>query len=91
MLLDSGSPSNATHTIVGKMSGQTPGMKPPPGVVPNFEHPPESLRAYWILMISACWTFSTIFVALRLYTKLILTKSHGWEDCTSPEPSKASV
>ena len=85
MYLDSsGNSPNASHTIVGEspgeMPGQTPGLKPPPGVIPNFVNP-ESLRTYWILMMCMCWTFTTLFVALRLYTKLVLTKSHGWEDC----------
>lgn len=58
----------------------SPAMAPPPGVVPNFENP-ESLRKWWILMMCMCMSFSTIFILLRLYTKLILIKSHAWEDC----------
>lgn len=84
MFLDkSATSSDPADTIVGKMPQQTPGMKPPPGVKPNFENP-ESLRSYWILMMCTCWTFSTVFVALRFYTKLIIIKSHGWEDCRYP-------
>lgn len=64
--------SNATH-IVG-------GLAPPPGVTPNFVNP-DSLHTEWVLTLSTCIIFPTIFIMLRTYTKLILIKSHGWEDC----------
>lgn len=64
--------SNATH-IVG-------GLAPPPGVTPNFVNP-DSLHTEWVLTISICLVFPTIFIILRMYTKLILIKSLGWEDC----------
>lgn len=32
-------------------------------------------------MMCMCMSFSTIFILLRLYTKLVLIKSHAWEDC----------
>lgn len=34
-------------------------------------------------MMSMCLIFSTIFVCIRMYTKLVIIKSHGWEDYTS--------
>ena len=67
-----GSHSNATH-IIG-------GLPPPPGVTPNFVNP-ESLHTEWVLMMSMCLTFTTIFICVRMYTKLVIIKSHGWEDC----------
>lgn len=67
-----GADSNAT-SIIG-------GLPPPPGVTPNFVNP-ESLHSEWVLMMSMCLTFTTIFVFLRMYTKLVIIKSHGWEDC----------
>ncbi|MCJ1424105.1 hypothetical protein MMC29_001992 [Sticta canariensis] len=69
-----GADSNAT-SIIG-------GLPPPPGVTPNFVNP-ESLHSEWVLMMSMCLAFTTIFVGLRLYTKLVIIKSHGWEDYTS--------
>lgn len=66
--------SNATH-IVG-------GLRPPPGVTPNFVNP-ESLRKEWILSLVTCFFLPTFFIFIRVYTKLIIIKSHGWEDCKS--------
>lgn len=64
--------SNATH-IVG-------GLRPPPGIIPNFANP-ESLHTEWILSLVTCFFPPTFFVFIRAYTKLIIIKSHGWEDC----------
>lgn len=64
--------SNATH-IVG-------GLRPPPGVTPNFVNP-ENLRTVWIVSLVACFFPPTFFIFIRVYTKLIIMKSHGWEDC----------
>ena len=79
MLLSEVQP-NTSYTMAGQVPKQMPAMKPPPGVTPNFVNP-ESLRTYWILMMCMCLTFSTMFVFMRMYTKLVLIKSHGWEDC----------
>lgn len=64
--------SNATH-IVG-------GLPPPPGVTPNFVNP-ENLHKQWILSLVTCFFPPTFFILIRVYTKLIIMKSHGWEDC----------
>lgn len=65
-----------------QVGGLPPGLPPPPGVTPNFVNP-ESVTGQAHVVFVMCLVFSTLFVFLRMYTKLILLKSHGWEDCES--------
>lgn len=58
-----------------------PGLKPPPGVLPNFIDPPSQSAANLACNIT-CLTVATICVAIRMYTRLVITRSHGWEDYT---------
>lgn len=53
---------------------------PPPGVTPNFINP-YSQRNYSIITLIICLTVGTLLVWIRIYTKLCIIKSHGWEDC----------
>ena len=72
-----GSLANSTHPqIIG-------GLPPPPGVVPNFIDP-YSLRGIIIAITAVEMTVTTTVTALRMYTKLFILKSHGWEDCMYP-------
>lgn len=57
-----------------------PGLEPPPGVLPNFVHPQSQTGANLACNI-LCLTLATICVAIRLYTRFVITHSHGWEDC----------
>ena len=58
----------------------TPAMKPPNGVIANFEHPRGmSSEVYTTLVLSI--VASTVFVWTRLYTRYFIIKTHGWEDC----------
>lgn len=57
-------------------------IEPPPGVTPNLIHP-VSLRKYNVLGQTVCLTISTLLVWMRMYSKLCLIKSVGWEDCKS--------
>ena len=52
----------------------------PPGVKPNFKNP--DYISGGIVPLSAVFvTFSTLFLAIRLYTKLRIIKVFGSEDC----------
>lgn len=63
-----------------KIPLDTPAMKPPNGVTPNFEHPRGmGSEVYTTLFLSI--VISTVFVWTRLYTKHFIIKTHGWEDC----------
>lgn len=61
----------------------TPGlgaMPPPKGLQPNFENPPN--RNAEIITIACLLTsVSTILVAARTYTRLVVMGKSGWEDC----------
>lgn len=58
----------------------TPALKPPPGRIPNFDHP-ENFHASIIATTVVCLTLTTLLACARMYTKLVITKSHGWDDC----------
>ena len=60
---------------------QSPAMKPPPGLTPNLKNPPKHFFADRLVTMVLCLTFATLFVAMRMYTKLFVMKRHGWEDC----------
>lgn len=57
-----------------------PGLKPPPGVVPNFVDPPSQSAAN-VATQSICMILGTVCVFIRLYTRFFIVRSHGWEDC----------
>lgn len=58
----------------------TPGLDPPPGVTPNFVDP-ETRAPYAIIAHTIALSLATIFVAMRMYTKIWITRSPGWDDC----------
>ena len=68
----------ATYTF---KSPPTPGLDPPPGVIPTF-HQPYTLRPYAELTIATCAIITTVLVAARLYVKARILKKLLWEDYT---------
>lgn len=66
-------------------SRPTGGLRPPPGVTPNFVNP-DSLRPYFIVTFAVCVTVTSIFVLIRVYTKTFIAKSQTWEDCEDLNP-----
>ena len=59
---------------------KVPGLKPPPGVTPNFVNP-ENYQSSILALQTICLVLATVFTALKIYTKLFLIKSLGSEDC----------
>ena len=59
-----------------------PGLQPPPGVTPNFVNPYNQSK-YTPTMVATLLPVATAVVWIRMYTKIRLIKSHGWEDCKS--------
>jgi hypothetical protein len=54
----------------------------PPGVESNFDTPmTRALELH--IAIGICIAVVTIIVWLRCYVKLVVTKTWGWDDCTS--------
>ena len=56
-----------------------PGGKPPAGVTPNFDHPPN-LKGALYAVSSICIIVATLAVFARLYTKARVIRSVGKED-----------
>ena len=57
-----------------------PARTPPPGVTPDFNHPPN-LAFYVPLTVTLCIGLSTLAIFMRMYTKLFLIRSRALEDC----------
>ncbi|KAI3401820.1 hypothetical protein diail_8198 [Diaporthe ilicicola] len=57
-----------------------PALAPPPGVLPNFNNPATRAPAARIVI---CITLSVmiLFVSLRIYTKIFVTRLFGVDDC----------
>jgi hypothetical protein len=58
----------------------TPAMAPPPGVTPNFVNG-ESLLTIAVVTVGLCMFSITLALVLRLFTKIFIAKSMGWDDC----------
>ena len=56
-----------------------PSLLPPDGEVSNFENP-YSIAPIVLGVAIAGGVLSTLFVAIRLYTKAFIIKSWNWED-----------
>lgn len=67
--------SQSNDTLLGWLGSATP----PPGVQPNFTNP-FSLKIYSTVILSICLPVLTIVVWIRLFTRLRITRSAGWED-----------
>lgn len=56
-----------------------PVVPPPPGVFSNFVDP-ESRSSLVIAITSICAAITWVVVTARLYVKLRITKTFGWDD-----------
>jgi len=63
-----------------KLLAFIPALAPPPGVKPNFKDP---LSLENPLRVSVCFVMAMmlVFVSLRVYTRLRITREFGAEDC----------
>ena len=57
-----------------------PAGTPPAGVVPNFATPPN-LHVYINLTLTLCFIFATLACIIRMYTRMVLVRSVGYDDC----------
>lgn len=57
-----------------------PAGPPPPGVVPNFDHPQSRAIDVYVGM-GVCIGITSILIILRVYVKLAVTHMWGWDDC----------
>ncbi|MCJ1430180.1 hypothetical protein MMC29_008096, partial [Sticta canariensis] len=56
-----------------------PALKPPPGVTSHFVITGNPTKTAPIL-VAICVPIVTAFVWARMYTKIRVVKSHGWDD-----------
>ena len=61
---------------------KVPALMPPPGVIPNFFNP-ESHATQTIVVCSVVTAAMILFLVVRMYMKLHLSHSVGWDDCKS--------
>ena len=66
-----------------------PAGPPPPGVKPNFDDP-ANLNNLVILTLAMCLVFASSTVLMRTYTKLVILRSWGYEDCKLRNPALIS-
>lgn len=57
-----------------------PALQPPPGVTPHYVITGNPTHTT-VVLVAVCVPITAGFVWARMYTKLRLMKSHGWEDC----------
>ena len=57
-----------------------PARPPPAGVVSNFDNP-QNLETSFRVTIGLALGFATVAVIIRIYTKHILLRTMGFEDC----------
>jgi len=57
-----------------------PGLRPPQGVVPDFDNPPNrNALGYSVLLLSIC--VSTIVVLVRTWVRIFCLRKFRLEDC----------
>ncbi len=72
-------PTRATPSVRG--GHITPAMQPPPGFTSNFVDP--ETRSYLVKTAAIISPIiSGLFLTLRLYTRVFITRTLGWDDYT---------
>lgn len=60
-----------------------PALSPPEGVIPNFSHP-ENHNASGLSALAICFTFASLIVPLRVYSKVFCSRKVFFEDGKVP-------
>ena len=55
-------------------------IPPPPGITPNLVNPSDHTKES-IILHTVCLTLVTIAVGIRLYTRALITRKIGADDC----------
>ena len=55
-------------------------VPPPPGVTPNFDHPVSRRRVHAVTAIASPLVAGPFFL-LRMYSRIWITRTFGWDDC----------
>lgn len=67
-----------------------PALSPPPGIVSNFVNPVNRANIT-IIPCAGIVAVMILFVFLRMYTKMYITHSIGWDDCKSASSSAVTL
>ena len=70
---------------------RAPAAKPPPGVIPNYQNPPNPLQVPEHVVNVLGILLTTGFVAMRMYTRHFILKSLWWDDCKSHSKYRAPL
>lgn len=82
-IIQSPNPQEAGRPLTVLDFSQIPSMPPPPGVTSNFVNP-ENNSSILIIVCTICLVFLLLFVSLRMYTRLWISRSFGLDDGTHP-------
>lgn len=63
------------------MSDKVGAVSPPPGVVPDFEHPEDIFWTVNIVSQTVAMVTITVFFSLRVFTKTFIAPPFCREDC----------
>ena len=55
--------------------------EPPPGVIPDYEHPARNGVRRLFVVIPLLMAIATVMVGLRLYARKFIVKKMGLDDC----------
>jgi hypothetical protein len=70
------------NSIPSNLLATLPAAAPPPGVIPNFDHPPS--RSNLLLgLTTAFLVLAVISYFIRMYTKIRILRKVTWDDCKS--------
>jgi hypothetical protein len=88
MSFGSGISVDLINSIPPALLATLPAAPPPPGIVPNFEHPPS--RSNLLLGLTSVFlALAVISYSIRMYTKIKIFRKLTWDDCKSNEASIA--
>jgi hypothetical protein len=65
---------------------QVPAATPPPGVTPDFDNS-DNYKQDNIILHSVVLSFTTVAILVRLYTRAVIKRSFGIDDCESGSSS----
>jgi hypothetical protein len=60
-----------------------PATTPPFGETTNFDNP-ETNAMFVVPTIIVALVLTTVALSVRIYTRRIITRTMGWDDCRSP-------
>ena len=60
-------------------AANVPALPPPNGITPDFDHP-QSRAIYTVVISGVCLALMGIFVSIRVYTRICITRAWTKDD-----------